>query len=130
MKGYRLNEGKTAWEVLDGEGVVINTDTSAYYSLNHTGTRVFELLAAGPRSVADLTRDAIETFSATPEEASAGISHILELLLQENLIIEATPASDDTTASEHGSGADGGGAWQPPALTRHGELEQLVLSGE
>jgi len=130
MAGYRLNEGKTAWEVMDGEGVVINTDTSAYYSLNHTGTRIFELLAEGPRSPTELARDAVEKFRISPEEATAGINHLLGLLLEEDLIMETASSEDGAVESEHGAGGDDGSAWEAPNLTRHGELEQLVLSGE
>ena len=130
MAAYRINEDRTAWQPMDGEAVVLNTDTSAYYSLNHTGSRIFELLAAGPRSTAELTRDAVETFGVSPEVASAEIGRVLELLLQEDLILEATPDGDDATVSKPDGCVDDPGSWEPPSLTRHGELEQLVLSGE
>jgi len=128
MAGYRVNDDKTAWQGMDGEAVVINTDTSAYYSLNPPGSRIFEMLAAGPHTLDELSKDAAETYGVPVEEATGEIAALLEALLDEGLIVET--GSTGRTAAASNPANHGAGAWEPPSLTRHGELEQLVLSGE
>jgi hypothetical protein len=44
-----LNTAEAAWQVLDGEAVVVDLRTSAYYSLNKTGTYVLARLVGGEK---------------------------------------------------------------------------------
>ena len=128
---YIANTGKVAWRIVDGEGVIVHVESSAYYGLNASGTCIWEAILTTP-----LTTEAIAThisarYGLASEAALRDVEAFLVTLGEEGLLVRAEAArvrSDRTGASSGES--QGAGAYEPPALTRFGELEQLVLSGE
>jgi len=130
MTAYRIHREKTIWQVLDDGAVLINTDTSAYYSLNPTGTEILGLFADESRRLDDVARWARDRYGIPHDVATRDIAALLDGLTQAGLIVEvgseaAVPLSRETTA-----GARPQGGYETPVLTRHGELEKLILSGE
>lgn len=75
------------WRVVDGEAVLIHVETSYYYSLNKTGTAVWELLESGEQSLADLTTAVSNRFAADPTTIQQDIEQLLDHLSTEGLII-------------------------------------------
>ena len=45
MSAYGLKGNGSACRFIDGEAVLINAETSAYYSMNRTGTFIIEVMA-------------------------------------------------------------------------------------
>jgi len=41
---YLVNKNNATWRILEEEAVIINNETSFYYSLNKTGTYIWNLL--------------------------------------------------------------------------------------
>jgi hypothetical protein len=67
-----------------------------------------------------------QAYGIAPETATAAVRALLGELQAEGLL-------DPTSDAEEPHRSDGepvSGPWEPPTLTRHGELERLVLSGE
>lgn len=129
---YIANTGKVAWRIVDGEGVIVHVDSSAYYGLNASGTCIWEAILTTP-----LTTEAIAThlsarYGLAREAALRDVEAFLVTLDGEGLLGRAEGAAgvrSDRTGASSGE-PQGAGAYEPPALTRFGELEQLVLSGE
>lgn len=51
---YVVNSDAAAWRIVDGEAVIINLETTHYYSLNESGTFVWNLLAERPHDLDEL----------------------------------------------------------------------------
>ncbi len=85
---YRVDSERALYRYVDGEAVLINTATSYYYSLNPVGTFIWQMLAARPRSEAEILR-AIEAEYAHPVEAAGpDLRSLLHDLKSEGLVIE------------------------------------------
>src|SRR5262245_58310049 len=52
--------------VLDGETILLNLNTGAYFKLNETGTQIWSLLAQG-RALADIRQELRAQFDAQPD---------------------------------------------------------------
>lgn len=120
-----LNTADAAWQVLDGEAVVVELRTSAYYSLNKTGTYVLARLVRGEKPDA-IGATLAERLSVTPSTAACAVSDLLRDLLDAGLLIAAASAGQYVFEDELTVPAE----YETPELTRHGKLEQLILSGE
>ncbi|HEU4642350.1 MAG TPA: PqqD family protein [Gemmatimonadaceae bacterium] len=84
MTRYRVSPNALAASLSDGV-VLLNLQTNRYFSLNETGTRVWNLLScATPRSeiVATLARE----YAVSEEEAGRTVLALLDELAGEQLI--------------------------------------------
>ena len=70
--------GNVAWRRVAEEVVVLDLDTSVYYSFNHSGARIWELLAESlaPRQVAARVAEEYD-------EAAALVARDVEALLKQ-----------------------------------------------
>lgn len=46
-KTYSINSKKALSETLDSETIIINLETGSYYSMNHSGTAIWNAILAG-----------------------------------------------------------------------------------
>jgi len=129
MTAYELNGNGSACRFIDGEAVLINAETSAYYSMNRTGAFVlYELLVSGRQQdeIAHILKD---RFGAQSLDLNDDVGRAIAQLEAEGLIV----ARHEPFIASEIEGADSvemPPVYEPPTLERHGELEQLILSGE
>lgn len=71
-------------EVLDGEAVVLNLRTGVYYTLNGTGTRLWELLQQ--KSVPEARAQMLAEFEVEPDALDADIGRLLDDLAARGLV--------------------------------------------
>jgi Coenzyme PQQ synthesis protein D (PqqD) len=83
---YTVNVDNAFWRNLDGEAVIINVETSHYYSLNATGTYIWTLLADGALTLEEIVARVAEKYSRPAAEISDDVERILEHLSTENLV--------------------------------------------
>jgi len=78
----------TAWRRVDDETIILDLNSSVYYSLNDTGSLIWERLEKGaePESIA---AELCAEFSVQPDAASRDIAQIVASLHKENLLIPA-----------------------------------------
>lgn len=81
----RVNEQEIAAKVIDGEAIIMNLTNGMYFSMDGTGARIWECLAAG-MSVAEITADIAAHYDVAEEQASRDVSVLLERLVQETLV--------------------------------------------
>lgn len=126
---YSVDATKSAWRVVDGDVVLIHAETTHYYSLNESGTRLWKLLLEH-----DLTADEAAAALATAYGVDVGgiredVARLLENLREEGLVAArgdggAVPAPLSTARD------DEAGSYAPPELLKYDTLEELVVSGE
>lgn len=87
MAPYRPYSDVVSTEIDEEESVLLSLETQQYYSLNETGSRIWELLSAGHD--ADAIATAItEEWDTTQDEAMAYVESFLEELSDEGLVEE------------------------------------------
>ncbi len=70
---------------LDGEAVLLDIESSYYFSLNETGTRVWRGLEAD-KSLEEIVDGIVAEWDVTPDEARETVESFLAALEKEGLI--------------------------------------------
>ena len=83
---------EVTWQVLDGEGILLDLDSSLFYSLNVSGTEVWELLD-GDRPLEEILRTLCERFEVTEQVARGDLAAFVQRLCRERLISSSEEAS-------------------------------------
>lgn len=95
---FRIHDD-VVWRNLDGEGVLLNLENNFYYSLNDTGTLIYEQIKEG-RSVHQILEYFFKVFSGevAAETLKKDVFEVLADLLKEGLIeriVSAKKASEN-----------------------------------
>lgn len=122
-----MDQDSVAWRVADSEAVVLHADSSAYFGLNRSATRLWATLVETPLSEAQLTEWAGKAFLDPPDRLSAEISTFLERLVELDLLRRAENGEAPAAALAPAASAE---PWESPAVEHFGELEKLILSSE
>jgi hypothetical protein len=93
-KTYLIRSKNVAWKVLDGESVVLNLDSGVYFTLDMTGTAVWERID-GATSLEEIGRGLCEQFEITVEQAQRDLLELTQTLLDEVLV----RVTDDTSTA-------------------------------
>jgi hypothetical protein len=125
---YAIDTARAIWNLVDDEAVIVHTETSAYYGLNRTGTALWTLLADGARPADALARHLSASHGVPLPTATADVTAFLDHLAREGLVTAGTPAIPPGPAADAAGIPPAG--YESPLLTRFGELEKLILSGE
>jgi flagellar motor component MotA len=85
MTQYQPSSEVVSTEIDDEESVLLSLETQQYYSLNETGSRIWELLSSGhdPEAIASALT---EEWATTHEEALDYVQSFLEELNEEGLV--------------------------------------------
>jgi len=74
----------------DAEAVLLHLDTKRYYTLNETGTRIWELLQQR-RSAQEVAQALQDNYAVTDEEAMPLLLAFVDELQQEGLVQSSAP---------------------------------------
>jgi hypothetical protein len=130
MRRVQANTDIAAWRIVDGEAVIVHAASSAYYGLNSTATFIWESIASAPLASDDIMDRVTARFGVASDSVRDEVEAFLRSLEAEGLTREAPDAPGAATAGAVAAPPNGNGPFVPPRLSRFGELEQLVLSGE
>jgi Coenzyme PQQ synthesis protein D (PqqD) len=83
----RRREGVAA-QVADGEAVLLDIESGAYFSLNSVGSRIWEL-CDGTRSTAEIVSVICDEFDVAEDVALADAQEILDELEKEKLVVKS-----------------------------------------
>lgn len=83
---YSVNSDIATWRILDGEAVIINNQTSYYYSLNRTGTFVWNLLVDNEMTLDEIVENVSSSYELEGDEIRGDITAILDNLYNEKLL--------------------------------------------
>ena len=90
---YRIDESRIISEMLDGETIIIDFKNGSYYSLNNTGSVLWEKIREG------YTKDQLlqylkGRFDASPDLIEKSALTLLAQLIDLSLLVEETASSD------------------------------------
>jgi hypothetical protein len=117
---FCVDADRVVHETLDQETILIDLVTGTYYSLEGSGSEIWELLSAGV-SVADAQAALSRRYPGTAESAARGVGELARELQEEGLLVpgltgEAEPPLDHPAAQ----------AFAPPVLRRYTDMEYFL----
>ena len=120
----RVREPDVAAKVIDGEAVIINLASGMYYSLNGSGSVVWELLSQH-RSLAETAEAVGKRFNVPYETALVDIRAFCAELVKESLI---GPYENGTVG--HAECVETGSAapYEAPVLTKFDDMADLFAA--
>ncbi|MFA6092713.1 MAG: PqqD family protein [Elusimicrobiota bacterium] len=77
---------KVAWRRVDEEAVLLDTETSEYYSLDPVAADIWELLSEG-QTPAKIALSIAEDYDEKPARVSADVRALIEEFLKEGLVV-------------------------------------------
>src|SRR5690349_12942028 len=89
---YAINESKAISETLEGETIIVNLENGTYYSVNETGSILWNLIKERA-SYADITEAFAKRYTATTEVIEQATGELIDFLKRENLIFETDTES-------------------------------------
>lgn len=75
-------------KVVEGEAVLLNVETGAYFSLNKVGTHIWELYSQG-KTLAEVVDGVCQRFEVATGRAEADVRLFTETLVQRGLLLPA-----------------------------------------
>jgi Coenzyme PQQ synthesis protein D (PqqD) len=117
------NEPDIASKIMDGEAILINLQTGAYYSLRDAGALVWHALGAH-RTLSEILQAMAGSYDEQPANLESDMVELLGQLAAENLV----RASDRERAADHGAPAppSARGPYRKPALEKFTDMEELL----
>lgn len=76
---------KTAWQIIEGEAVLLSMDTKVLRGLNPVGSRIWELID-GQRSLEEITGMIIQEFEVATGVAAQDVQAFIQTLLDRGLV--------------------------------------------
>jgi hypothetical protein len=71
---------------LGDDVIILDLKAGMYFSLNHVGARIWQLIQQQPRTVAELRQAVLDTFEVTPEVCERDLVALLGALAAKNLV--------------------------------------------
>ena len=93
----RTNSPGVIGEVLDGEAIIVNLDTGAYFSLDGAGALVWQAAQAGV-TLADAISLAAARYEGDLQQVAVDITALFQELLSEGLVVTAEPSEGTVSA--------------------------------
>ena len=120
------------WKIIDGEAVVIHSDSSEYFGLNASGTALWQILANSMPSSEQLAHTLVIRFERESATATEEVAAFIAKGRDVGLISEAPvqPADDRSETGVVEMASVPSGPYEPPEIVKFGDLATLVLSGE
>ena len=82
---FRVNEAEVTGEVFDGEAIILNLATGAYYSIDRTGCLIWTLITGG-HSLEETVIAILSRYDVEPERARTDIERVAGDLVREKLV--------------------------------------------
>ena len=121
---YQINGDQIAHEVIEGEAILINFTTGSYFSLEGSGGRVWEGLAAGPASASTLANSLAAGFRGRACGAARQSGPIPRRAPQEGLVAATDRVAQPLAPRALG---DSPRPFEAPILRKYTDLEALLL---
>jgi hypothetical protein len=83
---YRMNNPSVIGEVLDGEAIIVNLDSGAYYSLTGVGASVWTA-ALAEATVEQISARVSAEYTGAAAEIAEGVTALIEELIAEGLLV-------------------------------------------
>ncbi len=125
---YAIDEDNCAYRIVDGEAILIHSETTFYYGLNDAGTRIWQRLLDGDLSVDEAAAVLAGDAGPAGAELVSSAAAFLEQLAGEQLLSregEASAPTGSTTGESAAPTAPG-----MPTDNKYDSLDDLIITGE
>lgn len=82
---FRVNDADVAAEVFDGEAIILNLATGAYYSIDKAGALIWTLIVGG-HSLEEAVATLLARYDVSAERARADVERVAADLVREDLV--------------------------------------------
>jgi hypothetical protein len=131
-----LDRDRVAAEILDGEAVILDLATGAYFSLDGAGALVWQWIEEG-RSEPEMASLLAARFDVSPEQARSDLAALTTALLAEALVVREPPddragaAERIASTGRHESEPTGAASvarrpYQRPELRKYTEMADML----
>ncbi len=121
---YKTNDAKAISELLDGETIIINLENGNYYSMNETGSTLWQLLQDGA-GIDGLTAALVAGYEVSDDVAAKDLRAFLDVLQADELIVaetaETTPQAAPAQATERKP-------FEAPAIQKYEDMQEMLLA--
>lgn len=120
----RINAENVVHETVDGEVIVIDLSSGAYFSLSGSGPAVWEMMLGTGATAAEVRAALGARYEAEPDAIETAVSDFLARLRENELIVAAEGDAAPTTAN----GANGAREpFAPPVFERYTDMKDYFL---
>ncbi len=125
---HATDRRKVVYETIEGEAILIHLETGFYYSLDGTGSEIWDLVAAGC-TLEEITTHLRQKYEAPPGAVEDAVATLIARLLEEGLVVEADASSNGSASleSRNLAEADGRTAFVAPVLHRYTDMADFML---
>lgn len=88
IKHLQPNINEVAAKIIEGEAIFINLSTGVYYSLNQSGTLIWEIIEA-ERTLDEAVAAVTDHYQVSKEQAEVDVERLVSTLLEEKIVIES-----------------------------------------
>jgi hypothetical protein len=121
---YSINDSKAISEMLDGETIIINLESGNYYSLNATGSILWNNIK-DHCPISQIIAHFAATYDAPAEEIEKSVMQMVDFLKADNLILEGQ-AVDNSVPKK--TVVDKKEAWVAPTIQRYEDMQAMLLA--
>lgn len=118
---YQLRSSDVTGKVIDGEAIIMNLATGAYYSMDGVGAALWELLEIGC-SRDEAVKSLADRYAVDPEVLSRDVSAVIEDLIAEELIAVAGDRAAPSAIPVVGTRSE----YMPPSLQKFTDMADLL----
>jgi hypothetical protein len=119
---------RVAADAVEGEAVIVNLDTGAYYTTEGVGCEAWELLASG-RTIGEVVASLADRYVADDGAIEDYVRDLVDTLLAEGLMhvrdTDEPPSGDDGTDARPGD--DTRAPFEPVDLVSYHDMKGLLL---
>lgn len=121
---YRVNSNDIMHETIDGEVVIVNLESGAYYAFDGSGEFIWNRLSEEGASRQQLLAELQARYAADAPEIETAVEHFIAQLLDEQLIVADSMASAPAAAT----GERLQYQFVAPQLNKYTDMEALLLA--
>ncbi len=122
---YRVNSQDIMHETIDGEVVIVNLDSGAYYAFDGSGEYIWDRLSRDGASQEQLVAELQPRFRTPARDIIEGVENFLAQLLDEALIVVAQDGGAAAPATAFDAPA---AEFVAPKLSKYTDMEALLLA--
>jgi hypothetical protein len=124
---FRLNSPNVIGETIDGEAILVDLRTGSYYSIQGSGSTLWDAIASGA-SLGRLADEVASAYSVDRDAAEDAVSSFCAELEREGLIVSLDGLADSTPEPPLDlAPISSGQVFSPPIVEKYTDMQDLVL---
>ena len=124
---FRLNSPNVIAETIDGEAILVDLRTGSYFSIQGSGSKLWDAIAAGA-SLGRLTDEVASAYSVDRDAAEEAVSSFCAELEREGLIVSLDGMADSIPEPPLDlASISNGKVFSPPIVEKYTDTQDLVL---